>query len=353
MRPRLRRAAYVLLGVAAGTGLIVALLSAVGPDRSGEPARAEVSSNARPPAAEGGSSPADQRPGAAPDDRADPEERLPSHRGTAIDGGVTLDSDGRIIPDRHLHRLFEYFLTGLGRAEPSALRQRLANALHHRELPPQARGEILDIFDRYITYRRALADMKRPDRDPESLRAAFDRRYRLRREILGQELAEGLFSRREAINRYAIEARRVRQAHELSATERERRLRLLRQQLPKDVREARRRSRIAADLHRRTEALRESGASRADIQKLRRRRVGPEAAERLAELDERREAWRERVEAYRQARDRILETSGLDPKDKREAIDELIEARFDEREARRIRALDRMRSGGSGSDPGP
>lgn len=353
MRPGLGRATYGLLGLAAGAGLTVALLSAVGPERSPAPIRAGGSSEPRPTAEQGGTAPDDQSPSAARDNRdshrGGRDERLPSQRGTAIDGGVTLDSDGRVIPDRHLRRLFEYFLTGLGRAEPEALRKRLAAALERKDLSPQARQDILEIFDRYITYRRALADMNRPDRDPDSLRAAFDRRYRLRREILGQQLADGLFSRQEAINRYAIEARRVRQAEGLSAAERERRLRLLHQELPKDVREARQRSRVAADLHRRTAALRESGASQAEIQRVRTRRVGPKAAERLAELDERREAWRRRVESYRQARERILETSGLGEKDKREAIDELIEARFDEQEARRIRALDRMRSG---SDPG-
>ena len=87
--------------------------------------------------------------------------------------------------------------------------------------------------------------------------------------------------------------------------------------------------------------LREQGAPEARVYQYREQRLGAEAAERLGELDRRREAWRERYQAY-QAQRRAIEDSGLAEEDREDAIQRLRASLFDEAEQRRVRALDRI-----------
>ncbi|MBA1147695.1 hypothetical protein H0Z60_11590 [Ectothiorhodospiraceae bacterium WFHF3C12] len=267
---------------------------------------------------------------------------LPSHRGTAVDGAVTLDGDGRVVPNGDLKRLFEYFLTGLGRASPRALRERLRAAVVKRGLPPDAVAGVLALFDRYLDYREALGELARPGTGADSLRAAYEARRQLRREVLGPAAAEGLFAREEAVDRHALEKRAIMGNDRLTAQQRQRRLALIQQQLPADVRRSRERARLALELRERTRALREAGAGEARIHALRQELVGAEAAQRLSELEQRRETWQDRLRAYRRERRRVAASPGLAPEDKAKALDRLLSEHFDEHEARRVKALQRI-----------
>ncbi len=293
------------------------------------------------------------RPGTQPETSAaasatDGSKTLPSHRGTALDGAVTLDGDGRVVPDRDLKRLFEYFLAGLGRASPEALRERLRAAISDRGLPTAAVTEVLALFDRYLDYREALGGLESPGTDAASLRAAFEARHQLRREVLGPAVADGLFAREEAIDRYALEKRSIMQNEQLTPQQRQRRLALIEQQLPADVRQAREQTRVALALRERTQALREAGASEARIHALRQEMVGAEAAQRLSALEQQREDWQQRLETYRQERQRIATSQGLAPADREAALERLLTGHFDEHEARRVRALERINADGGG-----
>lgn len=273
-------------------------------------------------------------------------ETLPSHQGTAVDGAVRLDADGQVITDRQLRRLFEYFLTGLGKASPEALKARMRAALEGRDLPPEAVAQVMALFDQYLGYRRALGELDRPGGSATSLRQAFEARYQLRREIFGAAAADGLFGREEAVDRYALKKRELMDNEQLTPEQRQRRLELLEQQLPREVREARQRTRVAVELRERTQALRESGADAARIHALREEMVGTAAARRLAELESRRSEWRQRLQAYREERQQIANSPGLAPEDKEAALDNLLDERFDEHERRRVRALERINADG-------
>ncbi|HEX5513967.1 MAG TPA: lipase secretion chaperone [Gammaproteobacteria bacterium] len=278
------------------------------------------------------------------------QQPLPPHDGTAIDGGVLLDAAGNVVPASGLRRLFEYFLTGLGRDDITGLRARLALALREREMAAAAVAQTLALFDRYVEYRRVLSDLPTPPTgllasDPESLRAAFEERYALRRQILGAELADAFFARDEAEDRFVMESLALSKRQDLPEWQRQQQLALLEQQLPDDIRAAREQSRTAIVLQERTEQLRQANASEAEILRMREELLGPVAAGRLATLDQARSQWQQRLDAYRRERDHIVTAAGLSEADKQAAVDALIEQRFNAQEARRVRALDRMDQG--------
>ncbi|MGH7790473.1 MAG: lipase secretion chaperone, partial [Candidatus Binatia bacterium] len=87
-------------------------------------------------------------------------------------------------------------------------------------------------------------------------------------------------------------------------------------------------------------ALRAAGGSPQEIAALREQTVGAAAAARLAELDQRRAAWDQRVEAYRHERAAIDAASP----DRQQAVEALRARHLSGAELRRIDALDRLQA---------
>jgi lipase chaperone LimK len=85
--------------------------------------------------------------------------------------------------------------------------------------------------------------------------------------------------------------------------------------------------------------LRAHGASAEDIRKLREETVGPEAAARLAALDERRAEWQRRLDDFRTARQAIESDATLDAAERDRRIQELLTERFTPAERLRVQEL--------------
>ncbi len=281
-------------------------------------------------------------PASAPPARPPTKAVTPSasHRGTAMDGHVRIGNDGRVKVTLGLRRRFDYVLTARPRPGAPDARQLLARSLRREDLDGSVVTRTLALFDRYVRYRRAVAELPGSPRSVERLQEAFQRRRALRQRILGPAMAAAFFGHEAPLERHAIALRRWLDSD--SAPERARQPPdRLRQQLPSGLRRAHQRSRLALTLRERVQRLRRKGADRARIHAVRAAVAGPSAAQRLADLDRRRNRWRERLAAYRRARERLLSTPGLAPGDRQAAVDALLRERFDPHEARRVRALER------------
>jgi lipase chaperone LimK len=128
----------------------------------------------------------------------------------------------------------------------------------------------------------------------------------------------------------------------LSAEERQRRLDDLDQRLPESARQARGEALAALRLTEDEEQLRAAGGSPDDVRALREQRFGPQAAERLAALDEERAAWQQRVDDYRRARRAIAGDVSLGDAERARALGALLEERFSPQERLRVEALDQI-----------
>lgn len=271
-----------------------------------------------------------------------PAEPLPgSLAGTQVDGDLRVDAQGRFVPGPEALLLFDYFLSATGEEPDERIRARIVAEIRQR-LAPAAAREAEALLDRYDAYRAAAADLFA---DTELARADDERRFQrireLRREVFGAELAAALFDADEEVTRIDLERRRVATQPGLDPAARARRLADLEEQLPESVRAARREAMAALELRAAEESLRAAGAGPGAIAAERERRVGREAADRLAALDERRAAWNERAGAYRRERD-ALRARGLSDEAYAEALEALRAARFTAPERLRIEALDRI-----------
>lgn len=270
------------------------------------------------------------------------ESPLPQARswdGTTVDGEIHLDAHGKLVPDRALRNLFDYLLTARGELTLEQIKQRLAAAGEARGLDTAQRAALAALFQRYLDYLDALPQVALPGSDPDSLRRTYEARKALRRGVLGIEMAEGFFAEDEARDRYEIDAMAIRRDPALTPEARAKALADLRaQEAPPALREIDQRSATVIDLDAETERLRAAGASAAQIQALRERTVGSDAAQRLAELDAQRAQWQQRVDALRAERDRILADPSFAAADRQRQIDALIARDFTEPEAVRLRA---------------
>ena len=254
------------------------------------------------------------------------------------------------MPTLDARRLFDYVLTASGEVSAEALRARLRP--RDRTPPPARSGNGGDGAPRALSpptangcgrWRRAEGS------DAADLEARLATLVALRREMLGAEAAEAFFAEEEADARRLLEVRRVMRDPALSAEARAERVAAIdaavEAELPPEEREARAAMRLATTLRAAEDEVRSRGGDDAELQQLRERLAGPEAAGRLADLDRQRAAWQGRVDAYRTARERLASDPSLDEAGRAAAIARLLDESFTEPERRRVAALDRIAAG--------
>lgn len=262
--------------------------------------------------------------------RADYVLATSSLRGSAVDGGVVLDR-GRVVPDRELRRLFDWWLSLDGELAPGAIRGAFAQWLAGR-YDAVAAQRVLDLFDRYVQYCAAVAgvDATLP------LAERLARLHELRISWLGRGLAEAFFADEERGAEHALARRRVAGDALLTRDERAAGIAALDAALPANEREAHEAELgpLLAEAQTRELAV----ASDAERRRERSALWGAAAAQRLAALDAQRADWNARFAAYMRERDAIL--AATSPASQPLALAELRAQRFAPHEARRIESLE-------------
>lgn len=267
-------------------------------------------------------------------------EEPASWRGTVPDGALREDAQGNLIVSEQVRRRFDYFLSALGEEELNVLRGRVAAHLQ-AALSDTAARQAWTLFEHYIGYRSALRELNEHDGSVAGMRQNLEERRALRDQWFSATTREAFFGFRDRYADFALERRELLENDGLGPADKQARLEALEAGLPEDMREMVRASQRPAEVAGEVQRLREEGASEARVYQYREQRLGPEAAERLGDLDRRREEWRQRYQAYQEQR-RAIQNSGLAEKDREQAVQRLRESLFDEAEQRRVRALDRI-----------
>jgi lipase chaperone LimK len=257
-----------------------------------------------------------------------------SLRGTRIDGGLPVGADGHFVPGPEARRLFDYFLTASGEEPPDQTRARIVAEIARR-LPEPAASEAAALLDRYLEYRTRANSLATGG----DLTEGVESLARLRAEVLGPADSRALFGDDQAVGAHAAEVARIAADGSLSPDERARRIAALDAELPPAARAARARALGPLALAKAEAQLRAHGASAEDIRKLREETVGPEAAARLAALDERRAEWQRRLDDFRTARQAIESDARLDAAERDRRIQELLTERFTPAERLRVQEL--------------
>jgi len=262
--------------------------------------------------------------------------------GTDVDGDLGVDGAGRFAPGPEALQLFDYFLSAQGEEPLSVIRARIHAEIESR-LPESVREEARIFFEDYLDYLREMGSLDPIGPGADEMEGRLASLERLRQEHFGAELAETLFADEEKRARLSIERRRILDDSQLSDRERIEALADLQRQLPEHVREAEREAHLPLRLAMAEDRLRAEGAGEGEIRALRERMLGPEAAERMDQLDRQRRIWERRVEAYRRERDAVLdEIADADEPTRARFIRNVRERHFAPDELPRVEALDRI-----------
>jgi lipase chaperone LimK len=259
--------------------------------------------------------------------------------GTRPDGDVRQDAAAHLVVDEELAHLFDYYLSALGEQPLPAIRAGIERELHQRLSAPAA-SEAVNLLDRYIAYKRALATTERAQ--PASAdnaiaaRARLDAMQRLRYDYFSPAEAAGLFGASDARDRETIALLEGARQETSGATARR-----ATGQAPSPatsaIAAAERAERDAPvrilTLEATVQQARSRGADDNEVYRLRAAALSTEAAARLADLDREEADWQRRIAAYREARSRASATDAA-------ALQQLRDAQFTPQEQKRLDAYE-------------
>lgn len=261
--------------------------------------------------------------------------REDSLRGTQVDGGVQRDAAGRVVADRELRRLFDYFLSRLGERSPQQIRSDLLAWLQTQpQLDAASRAEVARLFDRYVELQHASAALGRSD----DLSADLQRLRELRERELGAELARAWFGDEQDYAELTLARLAVARDASLDAATRAQRLADIDAQLNPQQRSAREDS---TDFQLAVVQSQQLDAAHVPAEQRARERAelwGDDAAARLAELDQQEASWQLRLRAYAQAREQVFADRSLSPPQRELRLARLLDG-FSEAERRRVLSL--------------
>ena len=265
-----------------------------------------------------------------------------SLQGTRVDGQLLVNANGDLVINPAVRQVFDYFLTAVGEEPLEDIQARLAGYLSE-QLPPQAARQAWTIYQQYMALREAMEQLPEHDGSVAAMRQAITQRHDMQQAYLGPEVADAFYGLDMTYDRYMIGQQAVRENDNLTSVERDQQLAALEQNLPAGLQQMLNETRAPIRLQQRTREMREQGASEAEIRALREQTFGPQAAERFEALEQQRQDWEQRYQAYRQERLQLI-NSGLSHMDQQVALARLQQRLFEEKELARVQALDRINS---------
>lgn len=259
---------------------------------------------------------------------------------TQIDGRLKANEQGELIIEVGNRRLFDYFLSLIGRESLATIKQRVA-LLIQSTLPSPAKEQAWQLFNNYLSYKTALGTLPEHDGSIVGMQTSLKQVHDLQSAHFRPEVTAAFFGNERAYDEYMLQRFNVLHNQELSDEQKHAQLEQLQLTVHPELKRIVEASNVPAQLQKQVETMRKSQASPEAIRALREQTVGIEAANRLEALDQRRAEWESRYTHYRQQYTAILEQSYSADEQNRE-IRLLREQLFNSTEQRRVEALDRI-----------
>lgn len=257
---------------------------------------------------------------------------------------LELGAAGDLSVDMHTRSALDVLLASLGpEATPEAF-QKLEEALR-RSMPGEAATQAIALVRRYDAYHRAADGLAAQQAAPstlEELKALQEKTLALRRQHFDEVTARALFGAEEEQTRIDMAMNAIQADTSLSEQEKAARIGALRESTPRDLPGLQVPvSASFADMERQVATLRQQGATPAQIEQVRTRHLGSEAAKALTEMEAQRDEWELRYQAYAQQKKAIVAAAAPDMAAQ---LDAVLRRHFQPEELEAARAYERHRS---------
>ncbi len=258
----------------------------------------------------------------------------PSQQDTEINCQMVLDSSNRLVVNEQTRNCFEYFITQFGEKSLEQIKQDFKTYITQNHKEP-ALSQILDLWDRYLQYRQSMGEITPPtgldQEDPAYYRSIYNSTQNLRKKFFSQYEIEGLFGTEDTYHEYTLDRMAVLNDNNLTEAQKADKLKALFEGLPKDWQENLEQINKLDDLRKLTADIKARGGSSEEIRQMRMNLVGPEATQRLENLDGERSQWKNNVNHYLSERENIVK-SGMSDSSKQQAIQDLRNKHFNKAE---------------------
>jgi lipase chaperone LimK len=278
---------------------------------------------------------------------------VPSMQGTVPDGDLRAmlasqsadASAGGTLPYAELKRLFDYYLSAVGEQSIPAITQQINSALEQAVSPAQLQPVKL-LLTRYLEFKRALVEL---EKNPAlggngipAIRQRFMAVQDLRARIFSPAEDQGMFGFEDAYDRDALARLEISQNPALTAAQKRDQLAVVDAAMSPALRADREAPRAIIKVEDIAKQMRANGASDDEVYRMRAKELDPQAASRLAEVDQDELAWKNRITVYQSERSKILKAQAEAPDSERQAaLNQLQQSQFTEQERRRLPAYEK------------
>jgi lipase chaperone LimK len=225
---------------------------------------------------------------------------------------LPVDAGGHLARTRQVREFFDYYLTARHETAASTLDLMVKDSIATQLGRKPAAAEAVELWQRYQAYLAAVAQLPSPSDqagngpDLEAIAQGLNQRMQLADRYLGQGgWSDVFFGDQLKRQRNDLERLRIQADTSLTPAEKNARLAQLDALLPPDERALRARSQQQDASIARVMALQSQGASPDAIVDTVAQSMGPEAADRAAQMEQTRQAWQSRYAQYAQQRDQI------------------------------------------------
>ena len=257
---------------------------------------------------------------------------------------LELGASGDLTVDMNTRGALDVLLGSLGPDATPADFQRLEEALR-RSMPADAATQAIALVRRYDAYHRAAAAQgaaQQSPTTPEELKALLDKSIALRRQHFDEPTARALFGAEEELTRLDMAVNAIQTDPKLTPQEKAKQVNALHERMPRDLPGLQASASASlSEMDTQVAALRQQGAAPVQIEQLRQRYLGEEAAKAMTEMEAQREQWESRYQAYAQQKKAIVASASTDMAAQ---LDSALRQHFKEEELAAARAYDRNRT---------
>lgn len=284
-------------------------------------------------------------------------ESLPaSLRDTQVDGEIIIDDNQQLVVTEGLRRLFDYFLSAAGEESEETLSARAEAYIRHHTREPAA-SQAVDILYAYMDYLKSLSSLqdqygnlqmqatKSGKMDLNMVAQRTQDMKQLRQQYFDDETIEAFFGSEDAYNDYTIAMMEIEQNSTLSEEQKEAMRADYVSRMPEgDIKAHIESQANLGELMSRTEAMKQQGASEAELFNMRAELVGEAAAARLAQVDKQDADFAQRYAQYDSQRQAIIQQYG-DSSQAQTQISQLQQSLFNDSEIRRLEGYAQVHQG--------
>ena len=270
-----------------------------------------------------------------------------SLEGIDLDIALPIDSQGNLIIGMELKDLFEIYLSAMGEEELEDILLRIQKALAV-QLSSPALEQGYDALKRFIDYKIELANLEQnePTVDQstdgklnlDNIRRQKEILANIQNEYFTPLEREALFAQETEYDEFMLSHLSIQEDETLSLQEKQQQVEALEATLPEDVKQVRETAMAPAKVYQQAQTMRAEGKTEAEIHQMRSQVLGEGAATALAELDQQRAQWQQRLDAFKEQQQSIS-SSGLSLADQQTELEAVISRDFNGTESIRVRAL--------------